>query len=121
MNTTIKKKWIKALLSKQYEQTHHTLCRADDDKDRFCCLGVLIDIEYDGYWELGQSRREYWIDECNSTCLPPQFMKQLDISQGQQQHLMAMNDGRSNNLDTKMWDITPQSFKQIATYIDKNL
>lgn len=46
MNKRIKREWIKALRSGEYEQTRRRLC----DDTGFCCLGVLWDITQDGYW-----------------------------------------------------------------------
>lgn len=40
MNPDVKVKWIAALRSGDYAQTHGTL----RDKDGYCCLGVLCDI-----------------------------------------------------------------------------
>ena len=41
MNQTIKKKWVKALLSGKYEQGKEELCSWDN---RYCCLGVLREV-----------------------------------------------------------------------------
>ena len=40
MNSTIKKKWVDALRSGEYEQATGTL----KDNNGFCCLGVLCDL-----------------------------------------------------------------------------
>ena len=45
------KRWAKALLSGKYEQTQGSLCTEDG---KMCCLGVLIDTEFDGDWVLLQ-------------------------------------------------------------------
>lgn len=44
MKPEIKKLWIDALLSGEYEQGRGVLCRADDGKKEWCCLGVLTDL-----------------------------------------------------------------------------
>lgn len=42
MDKKIKKKWVNALLSEEYNQGKNTL--HDTNKDTFCCLGVLCDL-----------------------------------------------------------------------------
>ena len=42
MNKTLKDRWIKALRSGEYKQARKTLRRRNG---RFCCLGVLCDIQ----------------------------------------------------------------------------
>jgi len=46
------KRWVKALRSGEYKQTQGTLRRVPKGSDaaRFCCLGVLADLEIDGKW-----------------------------------------------------------------------
>lgn len=50
MKASVKKKWVKALLSKKYRQTRGQL----RDDGAFCCLGVLCDVHRKvtgkGYW-----------------------------------------------------------------------
>lgn len=46
MKKEIAEKWIAALRSDKYEQGQQAL----NDKDRFCCLGVLCDISNQGNW-----------------------------------------------------------------------
>ena len=51
MKYNIMKKWTKALRSGEYEQGKGQLV---DDKDRFCCLGVLCNLAVDediGEWK----------------------------------------------------------------------
>lgn len=46
MNPEIKKKWVEALRSGEYEQTEGQL-RVDDEKGKpvgYCCLGVLCEV-----------------------------------------------------------------------------
>jgi hypothetical protein len=50
MNSDLKKKWVVALRSKEYEQGRNDLCSISYDANgerlniSFCCLGVLADI-----------------------------------------------------------------------------
>ena len=41
MNNVIKAKWVAALRSGEYQQTHRQL---KDNNNSFCCLGVLCDL-----------------------------------------------------------------------------
>ncbi len=50
MNANIKKIWLKALRSGEYEQTTTRLCRPRSDGVGFCCLGVLCDLSDDCPW-----------------------------------------------------------------------
>lgn len=47
MDLEVKKKWINALRSGDYEQGRNRLC----SDEGFCCLGVLCDISGLGKWE----------------------------------------------------------------------
>lgn len=44
MKPEIKQIWIDALLSGEYEQGKGVLCRSEDGKKEWCCLGVLTDL-----------------------------------------------------------------------------
>jgi hypothetical protein len=45
MNSDIKKMWIEALLSEEYDQGQNWLCQENDDGSKsWCCLGVLTDL-----------------------------------------------------------------------------
>lgn len=47
MNPEVKTRWIEALRSGRYKQTHGRLY----DGEGFCCLGVLCDISGLGHWD----------------------------------------------------------------------
>jgi len=111
MNKTIKDNWTKALISGDYIQGTGRLCRAEEEQDTFCCLGVLIDIEYDGDWELSPLKIGYIIKIdgiTKTTHLEKRFQNKCGITDTQQNKLISLNDMR-------------QSFKQIANWIDNNL
>jgi hypothetical protein len=108
MDKELKVKWIEALRSGKYQQNRYSLRNThDSDNPKFCCLGVLADIQ-DAKWrdddrpiinrEVASHRKGGWINESFSGGLS--FM--------QQEHLSELNDGGS-------------SFTQIADYIEKNL
>lgn len=110
MDKKIRNKWVKALRSGKYKQGTGALVSPGNGqkKDRFCCLGVLCAITKKDM-ELADTggfsyRGEY---ECGN--LPRNFQEEIGLSDEQQKKLIAMND------------ITNDSFKRIATYIEKNL
>jgi hypothetical protein len=56
MKPEIAKKWVEALRSGKYAQYQSALRGRADNRDRFCCLGVLCDIVKDdinGRWVAG--------------------------------------------------------------------
>lgn len=66
MNKTIKKKWLKALRSDEYEQgqmrlltTYDVYGEEETEVHRFCCLGVLCQIH-------AEETGEGWFDEDDS-------------------------------------------------------
>jgi hypothetical protein len=71
----IKAKWLEALRSGRYEQGRGHL-RTSDDK--FCCLGVLLDIIDPTKWSMGRGRGEivYKWDGSIGT-LPEEVRKEL--------------------------------------------
>lgn len=44
MDKRVKKLWVDALKSGEYEQGHDRLLIPGDKYDKFCCLGVLTDL-----------------------------------------------------------------------------
>lgn len=136
MNPEIKQKWVDALRSGKYAQTQGVLCNGngiDGEPGSFCCLGVLADI-------LGQE----WIKDSsynrsipvygficsenelnengdrgglNTAELPDSILEQTGLKGPIVGKLMLMNDGQQNELH----NIEPQSFDQIADYIEENL
>ena len=55
MEAKMKKRWIKALRSGEYEQGREDL-KVDE---KFCCLGVLCDISGLGSWSKGNLGESY--------------------------------------------------------------
>lgn len=77
MEPEIKKKWIEALLSGEYEQGQNIL-RTSNDK--FCCLGVLCDLyvkEGKGAWE---RYSEDWMMGGEWSVLPSKVMDWAGLS-----------------------------------------
>jgi hypothetical protein len=121
MKSAIKKKWIKALLSRKYKQGQGALCNGD----RFCCLGVLCDLhakETKTKWEtvtvLGCTGIKYFKYFDYTDFPPPKVYKwaglpvnrrdQPDASCETIQTLVVANDGG-------------KKFKTIAKIIEKTL
>jgi len=44
MNPELKTEWVDALRSRKYKQGIGYLCRTEQGKPKWCCLGVLCDI-----------------------------------------------------------------------------
>lgn len=122
LDKEVKKRWLKALRSGEYQQDKSGhLCSLEDENDlctaTFCCLGVYADIELDGFWEFQSkyggyeekiyklhlelengNEQEYWY-----------FLPEEIIPHDIQERLAKMNDDPS-------W-----SFEDIADWIEKNL
>ena len=116
MDAAVKERWVKAL--PEYKQGRGKLY----DGEKFCCLGVLCDIELDAEWDYidmfavkGSSHIKAWtVQDPDSSlspvsgCLPVYFRESVGITRNQEEELVNMND-------------TGKSFKQIAAWIEKNL
>lgn len=115
MNIQIKETWITALLSGKYTQGRHGLRSPDD---RYCCLGVLADIDSGDEWEGISWSRETspgfkemvvsWHMGASTEWLPEVMRERLGLSSDEQDTLGEMND------DGK-------TFPEIAAYIRANL
>ena len=112
MPELMKKKWLAALRSGEYDQGQGRLCTVDNTA--YCCLGVLQmvcdkDVQRwsDSGESMGMPTPEWWESHgvkdtavsTRGTTLPHQ--------------LSAMNDGDSEN--------EPDDFLEIADYIEKNV
>ena len=107
MDKKLKRKWVKALRSGQYDQAAGKLCV---NGTAFCCLGVLCDIQ-GAYWD--EDDAGTWRPilpsgrVADSSGLPPPPYS-AGLTVGQKDALIEMNDDGD-------------SFKQIAKWIEKNL
>jgi|TARA_R110000765_G_scaffold271943_3_gene370721 hypothetical protein len=113
MHKKVREVWVKALRSGEYEQCNDQLCSNDG---KFCCLGVLIDVQLDGYWEKGGKVND-WEVTCteggwsyqHSEIMPPKDAREsLGLSLELAKELSVMNDEQG------------KSFKEIANYIESN-
>lgn len=113
MNKTVKKWWIKALRSGKYLQGRYSLCctRAAGE-DRFCALGVLIDVAADGDWVSFFTPVDnycMWQFQGKTTGLSQALREELGISGSEHNILVDMNDDKG------------KSFAEIADWIEENL
>ena len=118
MDKRLRNRWVKWLRSGEYVQGNSFL-RQDE---AFCCLGVLVDIEYDGYW-VDEIDSPNSFDEgsfrmgSGKACMGPfdgrgmpsrNFLKKVGLSQDEAEMLANFND--------EGW-----SFKRIARWIERNI
>jgi hypothetical protein len=79
MNQDIKKKWVEALRSGEYEQGKDQLRSSDDE---FCCLGVLCDVAHKeglGQWHLDDTAYSFATDRDFKTP-PPIVVKWANLT-----------------------------------------
>lgn len=114
MNPQVKKKWLKALRSGEYEQTAGYLCRIGKEYDSFCCLGVLCDLYArrrgsKESWQTRKAPRGILFFEDQGGDPPFSVMDWAGLSEQDTQVLINKND------------VENESFDRIADYIDENL
>lgn len=132
MKADVKERWCQALESGEYEQASHTLCRVsrvgsgpEDFVESFCCLGVLLNEESAGEWELDDHQYEELISGLRSNAayryitgrgrnegggnLPDGFRHRVGLKLADVEALIDLNDVRRAN------------FKRIAAWIRANL
>lgn len=110
MNRALKEKWLKALRSGKYKQGTRLL-RYGDDGDKFCCLGVLCDIQGRRWRQNKKPFAGYSIvteGEFDATGTKDTRLLQDVGGHFYAVELMDMNDGG-------------KSFDQIADWIEENL
>lgn len=121
MNPEVKKAWIQALRSGNYEQGElYIRYREDDDRLTYCCLGVLCD--------LGERKNERWTKQNDGGAFsyrglhgratrngyeacgfpPDDVLEAAGLDDSNAKYLAKMNDGGF-------------SFETIAAYIEEKL
>jgi hypothetical protein len=119
MTKAMAKRWVAALRSGKYKQGKNALCSTEPDgmDPTFCCLGVLLDTEWDGYWvpAVGcvlDGRLCWAIDGLAILVIPHTAQSMLGISGG----------GEFDNALRPLayYNDTGASFEQIADLIEKN-
>lgn len=117
MRPLAKKAWVEALRSGEYQQGRARLCTSDG---AMCCLGVLVDVTQDGWWEQHEpgapGHGSWWFRSARQaqgswSCdlsLPESLLKKLGMDHADQNLLVGMNDGGS-------------TFTTIADWIEEHL
>ncbi len=122
MNPSIKKLWVAALRSGDYEQGQNCL-RAND---RFCCLGVLCDLHEkktgDGEW-LPEGYRHTGDSHPDEIELPPAVAEWAGLFETDPkigaEPCSALNDGRET--EHRLGFVAEHSFAEMADLIEENL
>lgn len=117
MDATIKKEWLEALRSGEYQQGKNML-RNDDDT--FCCLGVLCDIyskKENIPWENEtDEERKFFTIEGEGGVLSLSVSKWAGF--GTYSSTLLLSDGHSL---VGLNDVEDYTFAQIADVIEKKL
>ena len=100
MDAQIKSQWIEALRSGKYKQGTGYL---RPNENRFCCVGVLLDVIAPDEWD-GGAHRHGQIAE-----MPMDLRETVGLSPPQVDSLYQMNDEYG------------KTFSEIADYIEANL
>jgi len=110
LKSGIKKSWIEALRSRKYEQGRGVMCNLKDDAIKFCCLGILCDIQDVPYSILNTYRLYVGriLEDESSDKIPYSLRQELGLAIIDQDKLIRMND-------------EGDSFHQIADWIEENL
>jgi len=104
MNEEVKNRWVEALRSGEYEQGADYLCSTDN---KFCCLGVLVDIQADGDWVLPEGETE-WEFKGDRMMIHFSLREKLGITMHEARKLSSKND-------------EGYSFQEIADIIEYDL
>jgi hypothetical protein len=107
MDTKIKKQWVKALRSGEYNQTSMALARTEDGETitGFCCLGVLAHECVPEPWE----RTDH-----------PWYPEELTLPRELKTFEELGLDRRTHGILTTMND-EGKTFDEIADWIEENL
>ena len=129
---TLKKSWIEALRSGEYEQTTEQLKLSEDVNSRkrgFCCLGVLCDISNLGYWyhDRFYLYEDAYTRECELINKPPPEADEYgEPSEGfSELHEVLLEEiGLTSFQQTKLIqanDDEDKTFQEIADMIEKGI
>ena len=106
--TELKKKWVKALRSGEYDQGREALCSISRSGAQYCCLGVLYEVEHgENAWEM---KPEYCNVNDGELC-----------AEGNSQVYGDRYIGSSVVVQLSRNNDTGKSFDDLADWIDENL
>ena len=111
MEEELKEKWIDALMGPQYPQGHYRLRNSNsvEDKEFYCCLGVLCDLLQNVEKDSHQNREGFsYKDEFSEIELPGSLAEDLGISEEFHKRLQKFNDNG-------------KTFQHISNWIEENL
>lgn len=126
MNPVIKKKWVKALRSGEYEQGQNKLLERTNEGDKFCCLGVLCNIYAQehpgtGFKEEKDGSLTWYFNETD-VLLPKDVAKWADLDKDIRLYEVSEYDRKdTEDLLAYLNDDKEMNFNQIADWIDENL
>ena len=111
MNKELKKRWVAALRSGEYQQTREYL----QDEIGYCCLGVLCDLVDSNKWSVVDNE-DYpiYISYCFDNYITDRefpdhnWLKNIGLDPDTARYLASQNDEGA-------------SFKEIADYIQENI
>lgn len=110
MNKALKKKWVDALRSGEFNQTTGKLCRQEELGASYCCLGVLCKVAgLDFTNDHGIVAVRYKDGPAGSDILPVMFVRDNEIRQADQTALIKMNDDQM------------LGFNEIADWIEEHM
>lgn len=106
MKPALKKEWLEALRSGDYQQGREYLCRITPSghQERFCCLGVLADIGLDADWlPRDKGTPAYEIRKGHAGILMNADRKEVGLSSQDHHLLIGMNDRGATFADIADW------------------
>lgn len=127
MNHDIKAAWLKALRGGNYNQGQNALFKKENEKELYCCLGVLVDLylkEKGKTWEStikALSFREHVVlptEVVNWSGLPDENPFVNTKTTAGSTSLAELNDFGVTNEDGSVEDFT---FEKIALLIEEQL
>lgn len=121
MDPDLKRRWVEALRSGEYEQTTAALVRlpleganSHPEKDSFCCLGVLCEV---AGLERSDSGRSFRLPE---EARMGGMSELIDSTLGAWRQIVGIDETHQNDL-MELNDVGRRSFAQIADYVERNL
>lgn len=120
MNKRIKKKWLKALRSGEYQQVQNELRKIDNNGNTigFCCLGVLCNIHAQKHPNVALGEKDPSRYLGMGGTLPTIVQDWAGLSDGEGGNVVYK--GRAYSL-VDLNDILKLSFKKIANIVEKQL